>query len=90
MPVDGAQAVHVGQGVAARQGLALCGGAADCHSAGGQVIHVRHLDGGCAAERFSRSKAIGVAGPHADGLAHLGLRQCQAAARSPGNRHAVG
>ena len=90
MPVDGAQAVHVGQVVAGRQGLALGRSPRYGDISGGQVIHVRHLDGGCAAERFSRSKAIGVAGPHADGLAHLGLRQCQAAARSPGNRHAVG
>ena len=86
----GWNAVDVGQCVCSGQHLALGGCAGDGDIARGGVVDVGDSCSCIAGHALGRSQHVGIAGLHADGLAHLRLSQREGGARGSTDVDTIG
>ena len=78
---DHPHAIDIGQRVGGGQSLALSRGAGDGDTAGGEVIDVRHCEGGVAGNGLRGAETIGITRAHPDPPAHLCIGQAQGVVR---------
>ena len=82
---DCAKSVRIAESVRCQEGHTLGCRTGERHASCRQIIHVRHCRGYRTAYMFNRSVTVGIAGNNLDCLAHLRVRQSEAASGGSAN-----